>query len=298
MSFKLDNFGSDSSNAKSTLGGVRYYRYYNKNSDTITTAGYFPAELGLDVGDRIAVIPASKTEADEFYVVTSIANRKVVVTKTETTIASLEQFEEMPEASAENLGKIVQYVGETDTYTNGYIYRCASTTEGDVTTYSWEQTNVQPSPQDILQNTATGTNSLTVAGTATSKTYATNIGLSSNVTNNRGTAVGYSSTVSGTRGTALGFTSSAIGADSVALGSFAQASGAYSIQLGSSGSTTTNSEDNTFKVANGNGNFMLMNANGNIPAERLAALTGLTDGNYKLRLTISDGVATLSFVAE
>lgn len=80
MSFKLDNFGSDSSNAKSTLGGVRYYRYYNKNSDTITTAGYFPAELGLDVGDRIAVIPSSKTEADEFYVVTSIANRKVVVT--------------------------------------------------------------------------------------------------------------------------------------------------------------------------------------------------------------------------
>lgn len=54
------------------------------------------------------------------------------------------QFSEMPTASANYLDKIVQFVGTTGTYTNGYYYKCVS--DGEATpTYSWEAQYVQPS---------------------------------------------------------------------------------------------------------------------------------------------------------
>ena len=57
------------------------------------------------------------------------------------------QYETMPTASADYLGKIVQYTGTTDSnYTNGYFYVCISETENDVTTYSWSNIEVQNMP--------------------------------------------------------------------------------------------------------------------------------------------------------
>jgi hypothetical protein len=50
------------------------------------------------------------------------------------------QVAEITEASADYVGEIVQYVGETnDTYTNGYFYKCVETDGA----YSWIQANVQ-----------------------------------------------------------------------------------------------------------------------------------------------------------
>ena len=47
------------------------------------------------------------------------------------------QKEELPIASADELGNIYQYVGETGTYTKGYFYECVS--DGKPTpTYSWK----------------------------------------------------------------------------------------------------------------------------------------------------------------
>ena len=47
------------------------------------------------------------------------------------------QKEELPLASADELGNIYQYVGETGTYTKGYFYECVS--DGEPTpTYSWK----------------------------------------------------------------------------------------------------------------------------------------------------------------
>ena len=84
MGFKLDNFGTEIANAKGTLGGICYYRYRNDEGDDLETAGYFPALLGLNVGDRIFVIPQDPSNADELYVVTSVANRTVEVEKVST----------------------------------------------------------------------------------------------------------------------------------------------------------------------------------------------------------------------
>ncbi|MBR4420171.1 MAG: hypothetical protein IKT32_04760 [Clostridia bacterium] len=79
MAFKIENFGSEVANAKSVLGGVCYYRYFNADGDTLTTAGYFPGNLGLKVGDRICVIPATLSTADAWYYVASISAGVVTV---------------------------------------------------------------------------------------------------------------------------------------------------------------------------------------------------------------------------
>lgn len=79
MAFKIENFGSEVANAKSILGGICYYRYYNAEGDTLTTAGYFPGSLGLKAGDRICVIPATLSSLDVWYYVASVTDGVVTV---------------------------------------------------------------------------------------------------------------------------------------------------------------------------------------------------------------------------
>lgn len=74
MAFKLENFGSEVANAKSILGGICYYRYFNEGGDTLTTAGYFPGNLGLKEGDRICVIPATLSSLDVWYYVSDVTD--------------------------------------------------------------------------------------------------------------------------------------------------------------------------------------------------------------------------------
>lgn len=105
MGFKLDNFGTEVANAKGTLGGICYYRYRNDEGDDLETAGYFPALLGLNVGDRIFVIPQDASNADELYVVTSIANRTVEVEKVSTGGGSavIDELNVTPSTSAQTI---------------------------------------------------------------------------------------------------------------------------------------------------------------------------------------------------
>lgn len=79
MAFTLKNFGSEVANAKSILGGICYYRYFNAEGDTLTTAGYFPSNLGLKVNDRICVIPDDPSNADVWYYVSDITDGVVTV---------------------------------------------------------------------------------------------------------------------------------------------------------------------------------------------------------------------------
>lgn len=93
-----------------------------------------------------------------------------------------------------------------------------------------------------LVNNATGTRTISIGGTGTG-------GFS--------LCVGEASSATAFGATALGF-----GCNAGAL---------YAIQLGNAGTAVTNSDANTFKVANGNGNFEMMSADGTIPSARLAA---------------------------
>lgn len=138
MSFNIERFGSDASNVKSILGGVCYYRYFNKDNNDVTAAGYFPADLGLQLGDRITVIPATKTNADEEYIVSDITNRVVTVTKVEAggslDLSKVVNADVLPTASADNLGYVYLYTGTTDaSHTHGYIYECVATPVYDAT---------------------------------------------------------------------------------------------------------------------------------------------------------------------
>ena len=78
MAFKIENFGSEVANAKSILGGICYYRYFNEEGDDLTLEGFFPSNLGLKFGDRICVIPADVTYADAWYGVTNVDDNGVV----------------------------------------------------------------------------------------------------------------------------------------------------------------------------------------------------------------------------
>ena len=143
------------------------------------------------------------------------------------------------------------------------------------TSYSWERVDIQPAPDPLpsqtghsgeflmtngtaaswsdkpLVNTATGNNSLTILGTPTSSQNATNIGVGAAVSSFSGTALGRSASCSGSRG--------------LAVGNGASARGERAIQLGYG----DNANNDTFKVANNNGNFEIMSADGTMPSDRL-----------------------------
>lgn len=123
-------------------------------------------------------------------------------------------------------------------------------------------------PDNVLVNNATGTMTISIGGTGT-----------------------------GNYSLCVGKASSANAFGSTALGFGCVASAMYAIQLGNSGRAVINSDANTLKVANGNGNFEMMSADGTIPAARHATLP-TEDGTYVLKCVISGGVPTMTWVKE
>ena len=130
-----------------------------------------------------------------------------------------------------------------------------------------------------LANTATGAGALTLLGTPTNQRYSINIGQQTTTraensvtlgavaesTGINSVAVGYSSKSNNSYAISIGSNAQATGRVAISIGAFAQATAEKAIQLGEG----TNSAANTFKVANANGNFELMSADGTIPKERL-----------------------------
>lgn len=96
------------------------------------------------------------------------------------------------------------------------------------------------------------------------------VGPGSNAIYNFGTAVG-SQASAGMSGIALGDHAVAFGDHSVAICTVGNTNAKFAIQLGGYGKS--NNDVNTFKVGNENGNFEMMDANGNVPLERLTYVT-------------------------
>lgn len=368
MAFKIELFGSNTSNIKNMFGGTNDYRYYNKDNNTLTTPGYFPGTLGLEVGDRIRVTPSVKTNPDEIYIVTDVTKGVVTVTQVDTDGAvdsvngktgnvvltsedilpsqtgfsgrilgtdgfvagwvkpETVQRSAMPVASEEEVDKIYQFTGTTDAnYTNGYFYKCVSDGQ-EPATYSWEAVEVQASSGGLPDQTGQSGKFLTTDGTDTSwsdkplvnlstasssiyagsmavgqtpsYSYAVMLGLEA-AARDSCVAIGYTAEAWG-YGVSVGRQAQANVNNGycVSIGYRAKTTAVHAIQLGATGSGfTTNSDANTFKVANANGNFEIMDANGYIPAARHATLPA-SDGTYVLKLVITSGVPTLTWVAE
>lgn len=78
------------------------------------------------------------------------------------------QVSTLPTANADELGKIYQYIGATDsTYTNAYFYKCVS--DGlNPATYSWEQVDVMPAGSSLPSQTGNAGKFLITNGTSAS----------------------------------------------------------------------------------------------------------------------------------
>lgn len=267
-------------------------------------------------------------DSDQKGQVTSVNNQTGAVVLGAQDVGAVPQYSSMPQASEDELGNIYQFTGTTDaTYTNGYFYKCVSD-GGNPATYSWSQVSVQPVPSglpdqtgqsgkflttdgtdaswgDALANKAVKNRSMLIGASATEDSSAgsENIGIGSSVTIDSfvsgSIAIG-TSAYAKNYSIAIGYGAQTYssGINAIAIGRYAYASANRAIQIGTGANSANNSDADTFKVANNNGNFMMMDANGNLPADRLASTTGLADGNYRLRLVMASGVPTLEWVAE
>lgn len=142
-------------------------------------------------------------------------------------------------------------------------------------------------PETGLQNTATGSNSVTILGTPATSTYSVNIGLGSQAINDNSIAIGTSTRASGS--IAIGAQANAGANASVAIGKFAWSSQQKGISLGYSASCTgeesiqigtgTNSTAKTLQVYT----YQLLDGNtGLIPTDRMARVVELTTTSVEL----------------
>lgn len=69
MAFSLENLSCIANNAKTGVVPA-IWEYYNKSSDTITTAGYLPKDCGVRNGDKILVISSTSSDAPVWYYAT------------------------------------------------------------------------------------------------------------------------------------------------------------------------------------------------------------------------------------
>ena len=139
-------------------------------------------------------------------------------------------------------------------------------------TYDSTSTNAQSgvaiAGANFLQNTATGTNALTILGTAATSNTATNVGTGTSVTATAGTAIGRAAEVSGTYGTGLG--------------TAAKVTAAYGIQIGygtNSTASTLSVGFNASSSANRKNWELLDVTTGLIPNARLSTLVGADGTN-------------------
>jgi len=174
------------------------------------------------------------------------------------------------------------------------------------------QGGVTPSwSSSVLENLSTNSAAIAIGQTPTYFTTATScVSIGEQAESNNGAVTVGPFSWSDQYGTTVGVGSSAQDEGAVAIGNTTVASGARSIAIGNGATASandaimvghgTNSTAGTMAVGLGTGlapvTYTLLDANGNIPADRLGTLP-VADGTYTLRLTITSGVPTLSWVA-
>lgn len=122
-----------------------------------------------------------------------------------------------------------------------------------------------------LVNTATGNYSMCVGQTGSSASGQNSLAIGSYAQSaNLSVAVGAGATTTANYTTAIGDQAGCFGGQgAVAIGSAARANAANAIQIAATNNVSVNSDANTFKVGNNNGNFEMMSADGTIPTARL-----------------------------
>ncbi|MBO7696944.1 MAG: hypothetical protein J6T10_30305 [Methanobrevibacter sp.] len=165
-------------------------------------------------------------------------------------------------------------------------------------------TNASWGSISALQNSATGTNATNILGSQYGGTASnsTSVGINSLASGQNSTSFGYMAWVGNSRQRciAIGASSAASGGDAgVAIGASSVSNGIGTICIGYG---SLSAEPGTLNIGITTDGFSvttykLLNSDGTIPAARHATLP-VSDGIYTLKLTISGGVPTLSWVAD
>lgn len=115
MSFKIDNLTCIANNAKSGVIPA-IWEYYNSNSDTVTTAGYFPLKCGIKAGDKILVVSTTASDAPVWhYAAVSSGVITVTACTTPSIPSSLSDLSDVTITSATD-GDVLTY--DTDKWVN------------------------------------------------------------------------------------------------------------------------------------------------------------------------------------
>lgn len=229
--------------------------------------------------------------------VTSVNGQTGAVTLT---IPDAVQYSVMPTADANNEGDIVQFTGTTDAnYTNGYFYKCVSDGQTPAT-YSWTQTDVQPAPSGLpdqtgnsgkflttdgtdaswasaLANTATNSQSLTIMGTGNTSQRAINVGYNSSVTSGDSLVIGYDAHATCSNSVAIG------------RGAYAWASYGYGYNCAVGNATVAGVNNGSISFCTALGTWAEAKAYGCI---QIGNGTNTDAGTFKVALTTSGNSAT------
>ena len=134
-----------------------------------------------------------------------------------------------------------------------------------------------------LVNSTTETSSLTILGTAATGNFCTNVGTSSQGSSFGGVAYGYNARALGYKQGSTPYSQKTIAVGSSASAGSTVADASYAIAIGNNAAATAygaiqinvsvnghaNTDTNTVKIANDNGNFEIMSADGTVPHARL-----------------------------
>lgn len=183
----------------------------------------------------------------------------------------------------------------TGTPVDGDVIAFTCTVEEDVVTYTWTRIDVQPAPEALpdqtgnsgkflttdganpswsnkpLVNMSTASNTIYVdlGHNTTTYTSVTALGAWAVSGGDESVSVGYSAKAS-TQGVSVGARTTSNGLCSINIGYRAHTDYANNaIMINASGTTQKNEDSNTVKIANANGNYEIMSADGTIPTARL-----------------------------
>lgn len=273
--------------AESSTGGTAIGRSAKATGLAAVAVGYAPTATK---GGSIMLGNGTNTEENTFKV--ALTSAQAPATNESTGLFTLLQSNGLIPAA--RLGTVPSTAGSS-------YYKITTDGQGGVTP-SWSSS--------VLENLSSNDHAIAIGQTPTyfttaesyvsigeqaeSATGAVTVGPFS-WSDEGGTTVGAGSMGSGTNSVAIGNTTVASGASSIAIGNGATASANDAIMVGHG----TNSTAGTMAVGLGTGlapvTYTLLDANGNIPADRLGTLPA-ADGNYTLRLTIASGVPTITWV--
>ena len=150
MAFNLANLSCIANNAKSGVIPA-LWEYYNSNSDTITTAGYFPPNCGIKAKDKVLVISATASDTPMWYYASVTSGVITVSACSQPSITlSLNDLSDVTITTAAN-GNVLKHNGTK--WVNGTMaigdlsdVTITSATDDDILTYDTDKwVNEQPS---------------------------------------------------------------------------------------------------------------------------------------------------------